>query len=341
MPKLGVTMPGLNQPIDAFPTMARTAEDAGFDSVWNYEFHRNPFVVHALTAKATSRITLGTGLAAAAGRSPFEMANAAADVDEVSHGRTALGMSMGAFGWSELLNGVDVSHPASRMREYIELLHRVWDWTAGIEVGSYEGRFYRFSEPQFNPFGQRPLARPHIPIYLGALRPTMARLGGQIADGVLGYFMPPQYIRDVILPNVAVGARKVGRDPQDVDVASETVCSVSEDRAEAYRRARLQVGIYIAAELSAPMADHMGKTKERLMCVEALMTRGPMGLIDVVDDDLVDTFSITGTPDECRRKLKEFDDCLPHVILHPPYMPVLSTEESADAFNNIVQAFGR
>jgi hypothetical protein len=29
------------------------------------------------------------------------------------------------------------------------------------------------------------------------------------------------------------------------------------------------------------------------------------------------------------------------VILHPPYMPVLSTEESADAFNNIVQAFGR
>src|SRR5882757_667278 len=193
MPKLGVTMPGLNQPIDAFPTMASAAEDAGFDSVWNYEFHRNPFVVHALTAKATSRITLGTGLAAAAGRSPFEMANAAADVDAVSHGRTALGMSMGAFGWSELLNGVDISHPASRMREYIELLHRVWDWTAGMEVGPYEGRFYRFSEPQFNPFGQRPLARPHIPIYLGALRPTMARLGGQIADGVLGYFMPPQY----------------------------------------------------------------------------------------------------------------------------------------------------
>ena len=65
MSKLGVTMPGLTQPISAFPKMAAMAEDAGFDSVWDYEFYRNPFVIHGTTAQKTSRIPLGIGLATA------------------------------------------------------------------------------------------------------------------------------------------------------------------------------------------------------------------------------------------------------------------------------------
>jgi len=56
--------------------------------------------------------------------------------------------------------------------------------------------------------------------------------------------------------------------------------------------------------------------------------------------NLVDTFRITGTPDEHRQKLKELDECLPHVLLHPPHMPFLSTEQSADAYTNIVKTFG-
>jgi len=38
-------MPGLTQPIDAFPKMEAMAEDTGFDSVWDYEFYRNPRAV--------------------------------------------------------------------------------------------------------------------------------------------------------------------------------------------------------------------------------------------------------------------------------------------------------
>ncbi len=343
MSKIGVTMPGLNQPIDAFPKMAKMAEDAGFDSVWDYEFYRNPFVIHGMTAQVTSRIALGTGLAAAAGRSPFEMANAAADVDEASGGRAILGVGIGAGAFTDLLNGADSTSPAARMREYVELLRRVWAWSDGEGAGgeSYGGRYYSFTAPEINPFGRRALTRPRIPIYLGALRPAMAGLGGEIADGVLGFMLPPKYLREVFLPGVAAGARKAGRNPNDIDVASETVCSVSEDRDEAYRRARFQVGIYFSHPVCTPMAAHMGLIDKRDKCLEALMTKGPEALVDVVDDDLVDTFSITGTPDECRSKIKDFEDCLPHILLHPPYMPVLSTEETTDAFTNIVNTFGR
>ncbi|HEY1967924.1 MAG TPA: LLM class flavin-dependent oxidoreductase, partial [Pseudonocardia sp.] len=68
MAKLGVSMPILNQPICEFPSMARAAEDAGFDSVWDYEFYRNPFLMHALNARETERIQLATGLAITANR---------------------------------------------------------------------------------------------------------------------------------------------------------------------------------------------------------------------------------------------------------------------------------
>lgn len=67
-----------------FGEFARLAEDAGFRSLWDYESYRNPFLLHAITAAATKRIQLGTGIAQAFIRSPFEAANAAADVDELS-----------------------------------------------------------------------------------------------------------------------------------------------------------------------------------------------------------------------------------------------------------------
>ena len=126
-----------------------------------------------------------------------------------------------------------------------------------------------------------------------------------------------------------------------MDIACETICSVSTDRAETYRRARYQIGIYIFHPVSGPVADYMRVSKERKRCLETMMTRGPQALTEVVDDKLVEAFSITGTPDECRRKLKDFDDCLPHRLLHPPYVPVLSEEESADACADIISTFGR
>ncbi|WP_073881223.1 LLM class flavin-dependent oxidoreductase [Mycobacterium paraffinicum] len=333
MSKLGVTMPGLNQPIDAFPRMAKMAEDAGFDSVWDYEFYRNPLVILGMTAQTTSTIPLGTGLVTAAGRSPFVMANAAADVDEASGGRLILGISTGAAAFTDLMNGSDGSHPVARTREYVTLLRKIWDWTAGEGAADGEtlgGQFYKFTAPEINPFGRRPLARKRIPIYTAALRQAMARLGGEISDGVIGFMLPARYLREVYLPNIAEGARKAHRSPADVDVASETVCSVSNDRAEAYRRARLQVGIYISHPVCAPLAEYMGLAKDREACLEAMAARGPMALADVVSDELIDAFSISGTPDECRKKFEEYRDCLPHVLLHPPYMPVLTQEESEE-----------
>ena len=61
--RVGISLPMLNQPAHRLPDLARTADEAGFHSLWNYEFFRNPFVSHAVNAGVTSNIKLATGIA--------------------------------------------------------------------------------------------------------------------------------------------------------------------------------------------------------------------------------------------------------------------------------------
>jgi alkanesulfonate monooxygenase SsuD/methylene tetrahydromethanopterin reductase-like flavin-dependent oxidoreductase (luciferase family) len=248
---------------------------------------------------------------------------------------------MGSADFADVFSGVDISHPVPRLREYIHVIRLAWDYYTTGEATKFEGKYYKFSDPVFNPFGVRELVRPRIPIYLAALRPAMLRLAGEVADGVIGYLLTPQYMREVTLPALEVGARRAGRDVNEIDIASETICSVHPDRDEAFRRAKIHVGTYVAYPVSIPVVEMMGFAKERLEILDALMRKGPDCLPDVVSDDVVEAFSITGTPDEARRKLAEYHEYLPHVVAHTPYLPGLTSEESADCFYQIVDAFAR
>ncbi len=75
---------------------ARRAESAGFASVWTTEFYdRSATVSLAAMAAATDRLTLGSAIMYAVGRSPLVLAVEAADLDELSGGRLVLGLGTG------------------------------------------------------------------------------------------------------------------------------------------------------------------------------------------------------------------------------------------------------
>jgi alkanesulfonate monooxygenase SsuD/methylene tetrahydromethanopterin reductase-like flavin-dependent oxidoreductase (luciferase family) len=339
--RVGISLPMLNQPPHEFRELARLADEAGFDSLWDYEFFRNPFVTHGLNATTTSRIKLATGIATACSRSPFEMANAAADIDELSGGRAIVGMSVGGAGWTDVLNGADISHPLPRMREYIGAVRAVWDYLATGKEFSYDGKFVHAASPPFNPWGGRELARPRIPIHLGALKPAMLQMAGEVADGVLGYLNTPSFIDQHVRPNIAIGAAKAGRDPADVDITALVLCSISEDRAAARRLARINVGNYVAFPISSTVIEFMGLQEDRDAVLMALLTEGPSALETATSDALLDAFSISGTPDEAIEQFEAFDGLLPNIVLHTPYVPPIRAEESAAAFRATVSTFAR
>ena len=338
--RLGISMPIINQPFTMLPEMAALADEAGFDSVWDYEFYRNPFTIHSHCARTTSNITLATGLATTAGRSPFEMANAAADVDELSGGRALIGLSTGAAGFADCLHGADVSRPVPKLREYIQCMRMGWEWLETEQAQHFEGDFYRFNSPPFNPWGGRKLARSAIPIYIGGLKPAMLRLAGAMADGVLGYLISAKYARENWVPHVLEGAKKAGREASELDIASLVICSVDEDREAALRLARINVGIYAAYPVSEPLAEYEGLAEDRNAVVQTLMTEGPAALAHTTSDALVKAFSITGTPDEAREQLEDYKAVFPHLILHTPYVPPIAGVDSERAFRNSVKFLG-
>lgn len=339
--KLGISLPMLNLPPHTYADLAHLADEAGFDTLWDYEFYRNPFVTHALNARTTSSIKLATGIATAACRTPFEMANAAADIDELSDGRAILGTSVGGVGWTDVFNGADISHPMPRMREYIEAIRAVWEHFTTGEPFEYAGEYVRLASPPFNPWGVRELVRPQIPIYLGALKPLMLALAGEIADGVLGYLTTPTFLEQHIIPQVKRGADRAGRDVADVDITSLILCSISDDREEARRIARINVGNYVAYPISETVVEFMGLQEDRDAVLQALATQGPAALSRVTSDALLDAFAISGTPDDAVEQFAAFDGRLGHIVLHTPYVPPIAGAESEATFRATVETFRR
>src|SRR5438105_3314213 len=89
------------------------------------------------------------------------------------------------------------------MREYVTILRRI---LAG-ECVSFEGEVFRVKNFQL----QAPPIDPPIPICIAAVGPKMVELAGEIADGMLGYFFSLPYLRNVVIPQLRLGAQRAGR----------------------------------------------------------------------------------------------------------------------------------
>jgi len=337
--QVGVTIPSRTAHISAMAEYARLADNAGFDSAWHYEVFKNPFTMLALGAAVTERVTLATGLASAFSRSPFEAANAAADLDELSDGRMVLGIGTGVPEFLTAFHSTDGRKPLSRISEYIDVLRLSWSYLDSGVRENYEGEFYRFAPPKASFYGTRDLLRTNIPVYLAAMGPNLQQLCGEKADGWLGYFTTRDFMEDVVRPNIERGARRAGRDASQIDLVSEVVCSVSPDRKLAIERAKRQLGFYLMHPVSNGPVETLGLQDAVADLRAAARANGPAAFVNT-DERLVDALSISGTPEEARQKLAEYRDVVPHVVLHTPYVPPFTAEESDDAYRNIIATFG-
>ena len=138
LPTRGVLVyAGSNGPrVEQVWQMAETAERAGYDSVWvgdsiTSKPRMEPLTAMAAVAARTSRVKIGTAVLLNALRHPVHLAHAAATIDNISGGRTILGLGAGRgnnqmFVAEHAAVGVPITERASRMEESIRAMRALW-----------------------------------------------------------------------------------------------------------------------------------------------------------------------------------------------------------------------
>jgi probable F420-dependent oxidoreductase len=295
---------------------ARLCEQAGFESVWSTEFYdRSATVALCAMAGATARIELGTAIAYAFGRTPLVLAAEARDLDEISGGRFTLGLGTGTRRMQQDWHGLDGEHPASRMEELVPLVRRLWRLHEGpVE---HEGRFYRL---RVRPTATvTPPLRVDAPIFMAGVNPRMIEAAGRVADGLVGHpLFTPDYVRDVVRPALAAGARHSGRDAS-VPIAGYLTCSVSDDRDQARLAARAVVAFNSTVKTYEVIHRHHG-FMEHVERIRAAWRSGDFGgMAAAVPDEMLDTVALAGTPDEVRERFAErWAGVYERTLLWPP-----------------------
>ena len=200
---------------------ATTAEAAGSDCIGCGELAHDSIVTMTVAATATETIELQTSVTIAFPRSPMVLAMEAWDLQELSKDRFAIGLRSQVKEHNERRFGGTWSAPAPRMREFVQMMHAVWDsWQNGTNP-EFLGKSYRFTlmTPAFNP-GPIEFARPKVG--LAMVDPGMVEVAGEVADVVLphGGIMSDKYTREVLLPQLRRGLISSGRSWEDLEIAT-------------------------------------------------------------------------------------------------------------------------
>jgi probable F420-dependent oxidoreductase len=311
---IGVEAQGIG--VRAMGELAAAADAAGLDAVWAPELYdRSATISVSEMARCSQRCTVGTAIAYGVGRSPLTLAAEARDLDELAEGRFILGLGNGTRRMIAEWHGQDPEAPAVRMEELAVVLRKLWRMHLGpVE---HEGRFYQV---RFHPTGQMTQPpRESIPIYTAGVNPRMIEVAGRVADGLLGHpLFTADYIEEVVLPAVARGAARSGREVSEIRIASLLFAAVNEDVEEARREVAAQIAFYTSAKTYAPLLERTGFATEGEQ-IRSAFGRGDLdGMIAAVSDRMIDALAVVGTAADVRAGLQRYAGLLDHAILYSP-----------------------
>ncbi|UEC43016.1 MAG: 5,10-methylenetetrahydromethanopterin reductase [Methanothrix sp.] len=280
-----------NEPALKVGYLAKLAEDAGFDTIWITDHYNNRDVYStlAILSLATSRVKLGTGVTNPYTRNVAVTASSIGSINEISGGRAILGIGPGDKATFDAM-GVAWEKPLSAVRESVGALREL------LAKKRVAGSGMKGAQLAFSP-GK-------IPIYIGAQGPKMLEMAGMIADGVLVNASHPDDFKYAI-PLIREGAKKAGRDPDEVEIAAYTSFSADKNGEKAANEAKIVVAFIVAGSPETVLSRH-GVKPEEAAAVSSAIARGDFGsALGAVTEEMIKAFSVSGTPADCRSRVDD------------------------------------
>ena len=147
------------------------AERWGLDAIWLAEIHMAPersvcsvpMTIASAIAARTKNIKIGTGVQVLPLCQPLRLAEDAATVDHISHGRLIFGVGRSGFPRAYEAYGIPYGESPERFAEVLEIVKRAWT----EEKFSFAGKYYNYENVCIVP---KPYHKPHPPIRIAANR---------------------------------------------------------------------------------------------------------------------------------------------------------------------------
>ncbi len=288
---------------------ALAAEGNGFDSVaisdhfqpFRHTGGHAPAALPWLGALAvqSERIRIGTSVSTPTMRfHPSMVAQAFATLGCLAPDRMFLGVGTG-----ESMNEVPplgiewpgFSERLGRLKEAIELIRLLWT----EDRVTYEGEYYQTQRATVYDRPDTPL-----PILIAAAGPRAARFVGRVGDGFITTSgKPPELYTDTLLPAVAEGANKAGRDPESLEKLLEVKVSYDRDHARAIAECKFWAPLALPAEAKQGVHDPLELER----------------LADSPEVHAESRFIVSGDPEEQADRIGAYVDLgFRHLIFHSP-----------------------
>jgi probable F420-dependent oxidoreductase len=306
-------------PLTDVEEAAVAAEAAGYDGFSVPETRHDAFTALALAARATSTMSLHSGIAVAFARNPMNVAVLANDIQLISAGRFGLGLGSQVRPHIERRYSMAWSHPAARMEEFIAAIRAIWNTWATGEKLAFRGEFYHHTlmTDFFNP-GPNPYGNP--PILLAAVGERMTAVAARVADGMLCHsFTTETYLRERTLP--ALRDVRGSLDGFTVGLPVLVVLGADDQaRAAAEAGVRKQIAFYGSTPAYKPVLElhGYGALADQLNALSRQQAWDEMGTL--IDDDVLGLFAVAGSPAEVATGIQaRFGDIATRISLYTPY----------------------
>jgi probable F420-dependent oxidoreductase len=234
--RFGFALPQVGSAVgpESLVTVAKRAEDLGFDSLWvldrilwpvnpqvpypigdgslpvKYKNVLDPLDTLTFAAAHTRRIAVGTSVLNLPWYNPVLLARRLTTVDILSAGRLKVGFGVGWSPDEYEAAGASWQERGKRADELIQALKKIWT-TDPVE---FHGKYYRIPKSVIGP---KPVQKPYPPVYMAAYTPAAMKRVAAEANGWFPVGIPLSGVGPMF-EGIKNMAKEAGRDPSALEL---------------------------------------------------------------------------------------------------------------------------